>query len=205
MGPLRHAIICLLMLNNSLAYRFGLRQLFPARCTRVQSSLTEDDDSDGYTEVLSIQEEIRSIVDVFKTADGGMGTVDPTILTENAHILTKGRYYEIVMEDIVRDCVTSKEVAKIEAIDSFIRGFIVSERKQRSRLKLNYIMAGASSNRLDESIKMLSDRYRITPFPYQQKISTINYQPHPRKLTQTFLTNTSFLDPHSHPFPLLLS
>jgi hypothetical protein len=121
--------------------------------------LSDDDDSDGYKEVLSIQEEIRSIVEVFKTADGGVGSVDPSILTDNAHILTKSKFYEIVMEDIIRGCVTSKEVTKIEAIDSFLRGFIVSERKQRSRLKLNYIIAGASSNRLDESIQMLADRY----------------------------------------------
>ena len=173
MGPLRHAIICMLILNESLAYRFGLRQPFRATITRrcvipqndariqtmrTHSTLNDDDEPDEYTEVLSIQEEIRSIVDVFKTAEGGMASVDPTILTENAHILTKSRHYETVMEDIIRACVTSKEVAKIEAIDSFLRGFIVSERKQRSRLKLNYIIAGASSNRLDESIQMLADR-----------------------------------------------
>lgn len=77
---------------------------------------------------------------------------------ENAHILTKGKLYESAIEKIIDECDNSREITKIEAIDAVMKGFIVSERKQRSRLKMNYMMSGASSNRLDEAITMLSER-----------------------------------------------
>jgi hypothetical protein len=98
---------------------------------------------------------------MFVTAEGGISSVSPVILMENAHILTKGRLYEYVMEKTIEECDNKKDISKIEAVDSFMKGFIVSERKQRSRLKMNYMMAGASSNRLDDAIALLSESDEI--------------------------------------------
>ena len=50
---------------------------------------------------------------------------------------------------------------QVEAIDAFLGGFVASERKQRARLKLNYVIAGASTNRLDQSIRLLADSDEI--------------------------------------------
>lgn len=95
---------------------------------------------------------------MFVTAEGGISSISPTILIQNAHILTKGRLYEYVMEKTIEECDNKNEISKIECVDAFMKGFIVSERKQRSRLKMNYMMAGASSNRLDDAIALLSER-----------------------------------------------
>jgi hypothetical protein len=107
----------------------------------------------------SIQDEIREIIQIFVQADGGISSISPTVLIENAHILTKGKLYEYVIEKTIEECDNVREIAKIEAVDAFMKGFIVSERKQRSRLKMNYMMSGASSNRLDEAISLLSERF----------------------------------------------
>eukprot|EP00597_Dinobryon_sp_UTEXLB2267_P007304 CAMPEP_0170086152 /NCGR_PEP_ID=MMETSP0019_2-20121128/20884_1 /TAXON_ID=98059 /ORGANISM="Dinobryon sp., Strain UTEXLB2267" /LENGTH=251 /DNA_ID=CAMNT_0010303025 /DNA_START=301 /DNA_END=1056 /DNA_ORIENTATION=+ len=59
------------------------------------------------------------------------------------------------MDEFLQATVTSKEIRKIELVDSILRGFIVAERKSRSRQKMNYILAGASSSRFEESIQTL--------------------------------------------------
>jgi hypothetical protein len=109
----------------------------------------------------SLQDEIKGIIKIFVSAEGGVNTVSPTILIENAHILTKGKIYEYVIGKTIEGCDNNREIAKIEAVDAFMRGFILSERKQRSRLKMNYMMTGASSNRLDEAITLLSESDEI--------------------------------------------
>ena len=53
------------------------------------------------------------------------------------------------------------DIAIIERVDAFLTGFISSERKARSKLKLNYIIAGASSNRMESAIGMLSETDQI--------------------------------------------
>lgn len=106
----------------------------------------------------SIQDEIKGIIQTLVQSEGGVGSISLSILMENAHILTKGKLYESAIEKIIEECDNSREIAKIEAVDAIMKGFIVSERKQRSRLKMNYMMSGASSNRLDEAITMLSER-----------------------------------------------
>lgn len=119
---------------------------------------SEADDKDNDIEVQTIRDDIKDIINMFVTAEGGIGSISPTILMQNAHILTKGRLYEYVMEKTIEECDNKKDIRKIEAVDAFMKGFIVSERKQRSRLKMNYMMAGASSNRLDDAISLLSER-----------------------------------------------
>jgi hypothetical protein len=106
----------------------------------------------------SIQEEIKEIIQTLVQSGGGVDSNTLSILMENAHILTKGKLYESVIEKSIEECDNNRDVAKIEAVDAIMKGFIVSERKQRSRLKMNYMMSGASSNRLDEAITMLSER-----------------------------------------------
>jgi hypothetical protein len=141
--------------SSSGALNYACRQIFTSK---LQSTFESNDADIDYSEIKSIQEEIKDFVRSIVALKGGVNAVDPSILTDTAHILSKGRYYEVAIEDIVRECVTAGQVAKVEAVDAFLRGFIVSERKQRSRLKLNYILAGAASNRLEESITMLADR-----------------------------------------------
>lgn len=137
----------------------GFRHLTSVRTTlsRLYS------DSNDYIDIeidneMTIQEEINNIIQMFVSAPGGVSSISPTVLMDNAHILTKGKLYEYVIDKTIQECDNNREIAKIEQVDAYLRGFIVSERKQRSRLKMNYMMSGASSNRLDEAISLLSER-----------------------------------------------
>lgn len=137
----------------------GFRHLTSVRTTlsRLYS------DSNDYIDIeidneMTIQEEINDIIQMFVSAPGGVSSISPTVLMDNAHILTKGKLYEYVIDKTIQECDNNREIAKIEQVDAYLRGFIVSERKQRSRLKMNYMMSGASSNRLDEAISLLSER-----------------------------------------------
>ena len=69
------------------------------------------------------------------------------------------------MEELLNECTTTQEKKAAERVDAFMRGFIVSERRSRARLKLNYLLAGASSNRFEEAVHLLLERYgRIDTF-----------------------------------------
>jgi flagellin-specific chaperone FliS len=89
---------------------------------------SENYDNDNEIEIQTIREDIKDIIKMFVNAEGGISSVSPTVLMENAHILTKGRLYEYVMEKTIEECDNKKDISKIEAIDAFMKGFIVSER-----------------------------------------------------------------------------
>eukprot|EP01033_Poteriospumella_lacustris_P008179 gene8179-5893_t len=61
--------------------------------------------------------------------------LDPTILTENAHILCRGRLYEDIISNLIASAKTEQVSQHLQRIDALIRGFLSSERKSRSRLK----------------------------------------------------------------------
>ena len=86
--------------------------------------------------------------------------IDPIILSDNSYLLTN-EAYSVVMSDLLNSCEDLKSVKVLEYLDSVIRSFIVSEKKSRSRLKLNYLVSGASSNRLEEAIELLSSTDEI--------------------------------------------
>ena len=58
---------------------------------------------------------------------------------------------------MLKNCKSSEETIALERVDNFLNGYIKTERKSRCRLKINYILAGASSNRFEESILLLSE------------------------------------------------
>jgi len=65
------------------------------------------------------------------------------------------------MDDLLQSSASMDDTRKIEQVDVIIRGFVLSERKVRSRQKMNYILAGASTNRLDSAIRTLSERLTL--------------------------------------------
>jgi hypothetical protein len=94
-----------------------------------------------------LRTEIKEIVTSFlaqiieKNADI-MSVVNPLTLGENAYVLAKNTLYEDVMEGLLLNVVDTKQAEAIQRIDAILKGFIQTERKTRSRLKLNYILAG---------------------------------------------------------------
>ena len=79
------------------------------------------------------------------------------ILIDNAHILVQGCIYEDAMEELLNSCKGKEAVSALERLDGFMSSFIQNERKSRCRLKVNYLMNGATSNRLEEAVSMLSN------------------------------------------------
>lgn len=84
--------------------------------------------------------------------------LDPTIFTENAHILCRGRLYEDIISNLIASAKTEQVSQHLQRIDALIRGFLSSERKSRSRLKVNYLLAAASEELFDDAMAALSAR-----------------------------------------------
>lgn len=114
--------------------------------------------------VPTVEEEIDEVVGIYTAAEAspeGIGAVNPTLLLDRAHLLVKGRLYEKIMKRRIEGSETPEQAARLESVDRFLHGFVQAERKSRSRLKVNYIMAGAASGRLDDSIELLHEADEI--------------------------------------------
>ena len=119
---------------------------------------------DSENEPLSIRDEIAAVIGMFLSTDEatlrekGLNCMAYTDLMERSYILCKGRIYESIMDDLLQSSASMDDTRRIEQVDVILRGFVLSERKVRSRQKMNYILAGASSNRLDSAIRTLAER-----------------------------------------------
>ena len=106
----------------------------------------------------SSKEEVIDLINKFLASP--LNALNPNILVENAHILVNGKYEEVIDEKLnnARDI---KESTDIRNLDLIVRGFITAERKSRSRLKVNYLLEGACTHRLEEAISLLSETDEI--------------------------------------------
>lgn len=120
----------------------------------------EADDTTPSKVLRSVTEDINSVIDqilaYYKTA-GSLDKLDPSILTENAHILCKSNLYEGIIKKRVETAGSAENSTDLQRVDALMRGFISSERKARARMKVNYMLAGASSERFEEAITLLSE------------------------------------------------
>jgi hypothetical protein len=110
---------------------------------------------------LGIEEEISQSIDILMEIDrqGKLNNLHPKFLLDRAAILCNGRTYEDVYTKRL-SVENGEEAERLERINALLSGFISSERKSRTRLKVNYILAGAHSGRLDHAMQMLCDRCR---------------------------------------------
>lgn len=110
---------------------------------------------------LTVVDEISLIVDFYadQAKKNQIKGINPSILSEYAHLLAKGRLFERVIEEKIASCSNLDEVRIIEEVSDTLQGFISAERKSRSRLKISYILAGAFSDRLEDAVSVLSERY----------------------------------------------
>ena len=76
-------------------------------------------------------------------------------LTDNSKLLTQSQVYEEVMDDIYRSCDGEKDIELVRQIDDILRSFIMTERKKRSRTKLTYLLAGATTGELEYTVSKL--------------------------------------------------
>jgi hypothetical protein len=109
--------------------------------------------------VVSIEEEVLRIVDM--CLETVSQTPDLGALLEGAHLLAKDDVYEQIIDAKLKNCKTPEEAQNVNRVNAFLKGFVVTERKSRSRLKVNYLIAGATSGRLEESVMLLSETDEI--------------------------------------------
>lgn len=134
--------------------RASMKQIVKLQSFPLKSTESDDDT------IWEISDEVNSIIDLFLQAqmDGNFASVSPSLLSENSHMLVKGRLYETIMDKRLSQCDKSEDTIALEKVNSFLQGFVNSERKSRARMKVNYILSGAMTNRLDEAIEILVER-----------------------------------------------
>lgn len=108
---------------------------------------------------LTFEEETELIVKglLQRVIANGIQGIDPAYLADNAHIISKGKLYEEAMKQLMLSTTNKDELAAMEELDRFLRGYISGERKARARMKIDYLIAGATSNRFEEAVGMLSE------------------------------------------------
>jgi hypothetical protein len=112
----------------------------------------------------TIAEEISDIIDVYliQARNKPLNMISPSIISENSHILAKENYFEaVIQEKLSAEHLNSRDTALLEQINSFLSGIIKSERRNRARLKINYILAAIRTEMLEESIDLLSETDEI--------------------------------------------
>lgn len=117
------------------------------------------DDQDTLSPLASMKNDLETIINSFLNVspESPLEFMDPTVLVENSYLLTKSGLYEGIMDEKLNSAVSQEEIVRIEKTDKFLRRFINSERKSRSRLKLNYLICGATTGRFEEAIQNLSE------------------------------------------------
>ena len=163
MIPSKLLLLALLLatnLSSSYIFKFSRYKQNSFQLHLLSNSETDDNTSPVIDIKDSIRQEISEIINVYmqKCAENmPLSSINPGILIENSFLLSKVGFYEEIMEEYLNACTSLEEVLRIEKVDGFLRKFISSERKSRSRLKINYLMAGATSNRFEEAVQTLSD------------------------------------------------
>lgn len=118
------------------------------------------DDNDNEEGELTIEDEIQESINILMAIDemGELEHLKPSFLTERSHLLCNGNKYREVYESRMKDeSLTPESLARLERVNAVLSGFIQSEKKSRSRLKLNYILACILDKQiLEEAIQKLS-------------------------------------------------
>lgn len=148
--------------NRAVNMQFSPEELRGLVDVGTDSTTTDNESTDE--EQASIASEKSQILNVITliaehfAIQKSLDEVDPSIFTENAHILCRGRLYEEVMGDLISQSTNERVTSNLQKIDALIRGFITAERKSRSRLKINYLLAAAAANKFEQAMEALSLR-----------------------------------------------
>lgn len=120
-----------------------------------------------YTDTGNFDEDsecIRTIIEGLRDhlkAEGDLSTINFNLFMNNTHILCKQRLYEKVMNGFLLECRNENQLSTLHTVEMFLSSFITTERRNRARMKFEYIIAGAVTKRLDEAISLLSNADEI--------------------------------------------
>lgn len=127
---------------------------------RRHISISAGSNNNGDNNARNYYEEISIIIDQEKNKPlKDFNSNLPSLLKDHSHILTKDHWYEQVMDHKLRNETDNETaLARLRAIDDSLRAFVTQERKIRARLKVQYLIAGAMTERFNEAVNMLSER-----------------------------------------------
>lgn len=126
----------------------------------------------------SIPSSKRSSQSVASTRPGGLQSINPQILLDKSEYLCKEGVYDAIMSYRFSECqkqipaddvsagnnnetstirtIARQELLSLKRVNSFLQGFIFSEKKSRARLKINYLLAGAEIGQVDTAVNRLA-------------------------------------------------
>lgn len=128
----------------------------------------------------SIPSSKRSSQSVGAARPGGLQSINPQILLDKSEYLCKEGVYDAIMSYRFSECqkqipsddvsagsndsndtstirtIARQELLSLKRVNSFLQGFIFSEKKSRARLKINYLLAGAEIGQVDTAVNRLA-------------------------------------------------
>lgn len=145
---------------------------------KYQHSLEEIKKSSSLSS--SIPSSKRSSQSVGAARPGGLQSINPQILLDKSEYLCKEGVYDAIMSYRFSECqkqipsddvsagsndsndtstirtIARQELLSLKRVNSFLQGFIFSEKKSRARLKINYLLAGAEIGQVDTAVNRLA-------------------------------------------------
>jgi hypothetical protein len=119
----------------------------------IDTGTTTEDSECIRTIIEGLREHIRT--------EGDLSTLNFNLFMNNTHILCKHRLYEKVMNGYLLECINENQLSTLHEVEMFLSSFIATERRNRARMKFEYIIAGAVTKRLDDAISLLSSAEEI--------------------------------------------
>lgn len=116
--------------------------------------------------IASALDDVKNVINKLMILDSESGTKDLSsvaspLLLEHSRVLCKEQVYEVIIEEMLSAANSTEKAEQVRRINALVSGFVEAERRARARAKVNYVLAGASTNRLEEAIKMLSGNDEI--------------------------------------------
>lgn len=171
-GVLCVIIVLLLLCNVSVSFRFiqNNQRLIHHNIIKTQRPLSSSSSDNLFDEDLiesdsrSISEEISDIIDMYlvQARSQPMNTINPSVIRDKSYMLAKDQYFETIMQEkLSSPTLSSSDTALLEQINMFLSSIILSERRSRARLKVNYILASIRAEKLEEAIELLCEADEI--------------------------------------------
>lgn len=153
-----HATLSLLLFILSIIYivdAWRVGKMSFVRSVKMHSVI------DLHVTADPFHEDVSNLVDIVirhASHNKDFSRLDHKLLIDSAHLLAKSNIYEEVMQKrLLAAASNSPELRVIQSADAFLKGFVQSERTQRAKLKVNYLLAGAQTGRLEQAVSLLKE------------------------------------------------
>ena len=146
----------------------------PCRSLSLLFTTTPPNTSGGYnidhgvsneSYILPLKDELKVLLNQLLYVEmqdrGKSSMMASTMFLENDYLFAKSDLYETVMDELIQMASNDDEISALCRVDTLLKGFVNNERKRRAKLKLDYLLAGASTGKLEEAVLLLSETDEI--------------------------------------------